>query len=148
MEWSRKQDRTTAHLILSRIPDSRPEHKAQVAQTLAGIDASEREMAALKMAAEKFRAEGQSGQAAFEAAGRHFVDYFTSHLSKLKHATRPLSEEFLKPGEFERSCFVTEASIVREQDLFAAVESARPPSVPLDVAYETQHWRGEQVDPR
>ena len=93
----------------------------------------------------RFKAEEIAGQKTFEQAGRAYVDYCKTQLSKIKHSLRPLSEEYITPEEFDRSSFVTPNSIKREQELFARVGDALPEGVPFKVEIEPQKWRSERL---
>jgi len=145
MERFREQDQASVDLLRPRVPKERIDAHRLIDETEAGLNSSQREIKKLVGALKRFKAEGASGQKAFESAGLAFADYFATQLSKIKHAIRPLSEEYIRPGEFNRNSFITPQSIAKEKELFSKVEKTVPKGVPFEVKIEEQQWRSERL---
>jgi hypothetical protein len=141
----REQDQASVNLLRPRVPKERVDAHRMIDETQQGLESSQREVTKLAGSLKRFRDEGASGQATFEDAGRAFVHYFATQLSKIKHAIRPISEEYVKPGEFNRSSFITPEAVAREEALFSEVERTVPDGVHLDVKIEEQVWRTDRL---
>jgi len=141
----REQDQASVDLLRPRVPKERIEAHRMIDDTHKGLESSQREVTKLAGALKRYRAAGPSGRAAFEETAQKFVHYFATQLSKIKHAIRPISEEYIAPGEFNRSSFITPESVAREKKLFAEVERTLPPGVPFEVKIEEQVWRSDRL---
>jgi len=145
MERFHAQDQASLDMLRAKVPKDNIDAHRLIDNIDATFDTSREEIEKLVDAMKRFKAEELAGQKTFEQAGRAYVDYCKTQLSKIKHSLRPLSEEYITPEEFDRSSFVTPNSIKREQELFARVGDALPEGVPFKVEIEPQKWRSERL---